>query len=352
MSKQQTELKPDIELLEMMLEDHNHVDPKWQATSYWQDIAVPLVEYFRNSVNLINFRCAPIRTGIRSVLPSNPGRKPSLTGRGAFVAGILKKIPLIGKVVKHQQELIDMSVGEHDSDFRHSLDLSYLLNKEIDPEKDVLEDKLVGNPDDVVQIGGRNYSYRLLGYQYLYCQAMKHMGNRQVGSVLELGSGYGGQAEVFLRKNVHIKYVAMDIPPWLYVAEVYLKALFPGQVLGYRETRKIDKPANLLDLMKSSRIAMVPAWKWPQLSDQFDLFWNSKSLQEMNESTSHYIDRAVGSCGHLFLHAYSTSKKGVHSPEYLREKIAASPLVKELMWEEDLYAGLNSMSAMFEKKSG
>lgn len=349
MSVQQPTIMPDRSLLELMLKDHKTIDPRWQATAYWQDIANPLCHHFSESVNIVNFRKSAIRTGIRSVLPSNPGRKPALTDKGMSVASLLKNIPFIGSLLRHQDQLINMSVAEHDNLFRQSLALSYLLLKEIDQEREVLNDFMIGNPDDIVVIDGKNYSYRLLGYQYLYLQAINRISDQKIDSVLELGSGYGGQAEVFLRKNRKLKYIAMDIPPWLYIAEIYLKAIFPGQVLGYRETREINSRTALLELMNGSRIAIVPAWKWPYLDDKYDLFWNSKSLQEMNDNAAPYIDCAVASCKRIFLHAYSTPRKDVHSPASLRELVASSLLMKEIMYEEDLYAGRGSISMMFEK---
>jgi putative sugar O-methyltransferase len=342
-------IEPDVELLDIMVNDHNNADPRWQATAYWQEIAGPLIQHFRKEENIANFRRSPIRTGIRSALPSNEGRRPSLTRPELALAGLLKKIPLLGDLFRHQEEIIEMKVGEHANLFLHSLEMTYLVVKEHDLDKDVLDDKMAGNPDDVVEINGKMFSYRLLGYQNLYNQVIKRLSAAEITSVLELGSGYGGQAEVFLRKNPKLRYVALDIPPWLYIAEIYLKALFPNEVMGYRETRQINDKTHLLTMMKDRRIAIVPAWKWPFLADEFDLFWNSKSLQEMNENADKYIANAINSCQHVFLHAYSTGKSGVHNPAYLREKVMTVPVMRELMWEKDLLAGKDSMSMLFKR---
>ncbi len=338
-------IKPDLELLDLMVREQNEVDAKWQATAYWQEIAAPLIQYFRTPEHVINFRSAPVRTGIRSETPANPGRQPFVTGPGKWAVSLLRAVPVLNRIVSVQDDLIQ----KHIETFNQNLVLSYLLLKERFGQLGVLDDAREGNPDDFVTIEGKAYSFRSLGYQNLYSQLMKQIDFSKINSVLELGSGYGGQAEVILRRNPHLKYVCVDIPPWLYIAEVYLEALFPGQVLGYRSTRLITQKAQLLEMMKGKKIAMLPAWKWALIDDEFDLFWNSKSLQEMNENAANYLQMVTKHCRSLFLHAYTSPKGKTPPPGFLRDIVMQTGAFREVLCEEDLYAGRNSLSMLFHK---
>lgn len=341
-------MRPDTELLDAMVADQAAADSQWQATAYWKEIAAPLIEHFRNPKNVLEFRSSPIRTGIRTAFPGNPGRIPTLAPKGRLAAGLLSKVPMLGKVIREQEEIQAGLVAQNSHNFRHSLDLSYMLLKEMQKGVPVLDDRMVGDPDDHVEIDGRNYSHRLMGYEYLYVRAMRSMAGAKINSLAELGSGYGGQIEVFLRKLENIKCVAIDIPPWLYIAELYLTALFPGEVLGYRETRTIKDKTALLDQMKGRRIAILPAWKVPLIMDRFDMFWNSKSLQEMNDNAQNYIDGFAGRSRRMFLHVYRPPRAGIHSPELLRQMVEKNGGMKTVLCEDDLFAEKRSVCMLFE----
>ncbi|MGD0506008.1 MAG: putative sugar O-methyltransferase [Steroidobacteraceae bacterium] len=60
--------------------------------------------------------------------------------------------------------------------------------------------------------------------------------------VLELGAGYGRDAYAILATNPGIKYVIIDIPPALWVAETYLSHQFPDlRVFRYRNFSRFDE---------------------------------------------------------------------------------------------------------------
>ena len=241
------EITPDTELLDLMLQDYAEVEPRWQATSYWREFAGPMVEYFHDPENVKHFRSAPVRTGIRSVNPANEFQRPRLRGHGPKLLAALNHMPILKGLMRYFEETQDMLIKSHESTFRHAQILSWLYLNELGKGQAVLDDMRVGDPDDGVEIEGNYYSYRSMGYQQLYLQAARYVDMRSIRSVIELGSGYGGQIEVFLRKNANTFCLAVDILPWLYIAEIYLKAVFPGQVMGYRETRNIDAKIDLLE---------------------------------------------------------------------------------------------------------
>jgi putative sugar O-methyltransferase len=98
--------------------------------------------------------------------------------------------------------------------------------------------------------------------------------------VLELGAGYGRDAYVMLTTMPRIKYVIVDIPPALWVAETYLRRQFPDRrIFRYREFvnfKDIEREFHDSDIafFLSTQIASLP-------DDLADLAVNISSLHEM-----------------------------------------------------------------------
>lgn len=98
--------------------------------------------------------------------------------------------------------------------------------------------------------------------------------------VLELGAGYGRDAYAMLATRPGIKYVIIDIPPALWVAETYLRHQFPDRrVFSYREFSTFSE---IEDEFHDSDIAFFLSTQIASLPDNFaDLVLNISSLHEM-----------------------------------------------------------------------
>jgi putative sugar O-methyltransferase len=98
--------------------------------------------------------------------------------------------------------------------------------------------------------------------------------------VLELGAGYGRDAYALLATTSGIKYIIVDIPPALWVAQTYLSHEFPGRrIFPYREFASfadIEQEFQECDIafFLSTQIAMLP-------DGLADLAINISSLHEM-----------------------------------------------------------------------
>jgi putative sugar O-methyltransferase len=98
--------------------------------------------------------------------------------------------------------------------------------------------------------------------------------------VLELGAGYGRDAYAMLATKPGIKYVIIDIPPALWVAETYLRRQFPNRrIFRYREFAnfgEIEREFRDCDIafFLSTQIASLP-------DGLADLAINISSLHEM-----------------------------------------------------------------------
>jgi putative sugar O-methyltransferase len=107
--------------------------------------------------------------------------------------------------------------------------------------------------------------------------------------VLELGAGYGRDAYALLATQPGVKYVIIDIPPALWVAETYLSRQFPKlRVFKYREFARFEEVQCEfaecdIAFFLSTQIASLP-------DGLADLAVNISSLHEMRpEQIAFYL---------------------------------------------------------------
>jgi putative sugar O-methyltransferase len=180
---------------------------------------------------------------------------------------------------------------------------------------DALNCSLAGNPEDVVTVDGRTYTFRTLYYymRYAYCCQFTDFDKLKV--IVELGSGSGKQLEVIRKLHPAINYLIFDIPPQLYVCEQYLKNVFPGSVVSYQLTREKTyrwQPS-------PGSIAVFGSWQFPLIRDlKVDLFWNAVSFQEMEpEVVANYLQYVDSNAGSVYLQQKMGGKEVAGRPGML-----------------------------------
>jgi putative sugar O-methyltransferase len=107
--------------------------------------------------------------------------------------------------------------------------------------------------------------------------------------VLELGAGYGRDAYALLATQPGIKYIIVDIPPALWVAETYLRRQFPNRrIFRYREFANFE---DVESEFRDSDISFFLSTQIAKLPDGLaDLAINISSLHEMRpEQISFYF---------------------------------------------------------------
>ena len=175
--------------------------------------------------------------------------------------------------------------------------------------------------------------------------------------VVELGSGSGKQVEVIKKLHPTTRFLLFDIPPQLYVCEQYLKTVFPGQVVSYRETRDWSQLAD----PKPGQICILPNWKFPQTaSTECDLFWNAASFQEMEpDVVANYLKYVRAAAKTVFLQEKMDGKElaltpgmhGVRKQTTLRDyevglegfqRVDLSPCLLPLLSQRYLYGYYDS----------
>lgn len=100
-------------------------------------------------------------------------------------------------------------------------------------------------------------------------------------SVAELGAGSGRLAEVFGRTS-NYRYYIFDIAPALYVAQWYIKKIFPNEkIFAFRPFQSYNEIA---DELSGCRFAFFSANQIEYMPDRaFDLFITMNSLEEMRK---------------------------------------------------------------------
>jgi putative sugar O-methyltransferase len=107
--------------------------------------------------------------------------------------------------------------------------------------------------------------------------------------VLELGGGYGRLAWLFLSAYPGTRYVLVDIPPALAIAERYLETLLPDRrIFSFRRFERFEQ---IETEWSDAEIAFLTPNQLDLLPPlQLELFVNVSSLHEMApEQISHYL---------------------------------------------------------------
>ena len=146
-----------------------------------------------------------------------------------------------------------------------------------------LEEPLVGNPIKI------NYDNKIIGFdicnsllEYYAMSDVVGFSKKDTSVICELGAGYGRLAYVLMKIHPNYKYVIFDIPPALYVSQVYLSKLFPEKRIfkfrHFRNFSEIKKEYNESGLcfFTPNQLEFFP-------ENEVDVFINISSLHEMRK---------------------------------------------------------------------
>lgn len=169
-----------------------------------------------------------------------------------------------------------------------SLSHSFLTYMVYEYATRVLDPKLVpslvepkeGNPP-AVYLKDQLISQDIVNSTLEYATITRVTGTASLKRVMELGSGYGRVGYVFLKQLPGVKYIIVDMPPALYVAQRYLCSQFPERKqFRFRRFESFNEVAAELEqsdiaFLMPSQLKLLPA-KW------VDLFINISSFHEMH----------------------------------------------------------------------
>ncbi len=164
----------------------------------------------------------------------------------------------------------------------------YVEKNDVNGLLDQLSEPQEGNPPQVMR-GGRLISQDLANSLLEY-EAILHpdVDKREVRTILELGPGYGRTAYVFLMLQPGCRYILVDIPPALYVAQRYLSKVCTGRKVF--EFRPFDEFADVQSEFDGADIIFLTPNQLELLPEKsVDLFVNISSLHEMRMDQIRYF---------------------------------------------------------------
>ena len=105
---------------------------------------------------------------------------------------------------------------------------------------------------------------------------------KKKAQIAELGAGYGRLAYVFLKALPQITYTIIDIPPALYISQMYLSKVFPKETIFTFRTFKSF--TNIKNNFEKSRIRFLLPHQLEMIPKKyFDLTINISSMHEMSK---------------------------------------------------------------------
>lgn len=261
---------------ELMLEDMRAVDEMFVPSSYWRQYHGPSVDFIREH-GINDFRS---------------GRFPQWSAIFAFVNPYVRRVEeLLAQLSSSPPRPIDaelartlksmVALADRQNEQATWLCLEWCRGKDSLGLMSRISDSGVGSPSIAIRDDGRLYTLPFLRYCAYYLHLHSRLSMQENMHVLEIGGGYGGLCEVFLKAHPRARYVNVDLPVQTYLAQQYLSEVFQNRVIPYSETRTLDV-IDINGAPPGSIVTLCP-WQLPRVRGEFDLLVNTASFQEMSQ---------------------------------------------------------------------
>lgn len=169
----------------------------------------------------------------------------------------------------------------------------YLLKVDKDRIWEKLDEPLLGNPPGIYyqnKLISQDLANSILEFKSIFDE---YVNREQIRVIADLGAGCGRDAVAFSRLLPKLqKYLIIDIPPALALAEKYISDLFPrDKIFKFRPFTHFSQVAKEYQESKflfflPNQIELIP-------SSQVDLFLNISSLHEMRLDQVRYYFRQI-----------------------------------------------------------
>jgi len=144
-----------------------------------------------------------------------------------------------------------------------------------------IEEPALGNPFKI-HLGGKLISQDIANslLEFYSIREVFSPPRSERFTIAELGAGYGRTAHVFLKAFPRCRYIIVDIPPALYVAQNYLTRIFPKRkAFRFRAFQEIGEVITEMDT--SDIVFLLPHQAEMLEKNAVHLFINISSLHEM-----------------------------------------------------------------------
>lgn len=207
-----------------------------------------------------------------------------------------------------------------------------------------IEEPREGGPFEI-RLRGKHISQDLANSALEFHSIMAPLVRRsEIRTILELGAGYGRTAYVFLTLMPGTRYIIVDIPPALYIAERYLCNQFPNRrpfrfrpFHAFEEVKQEFQNADLVFLL-SNQLDLLPA-------GCVDLFINISSLHEMRMDQIRYFFDAID---RLTTHFFYSKQWKLSTVPYEDIQIGEEDYPVKPEWEEVFHRDCNVQTQFFE----
>lgn len=294
-----TKIEYDFSLLEKMDRDHLAGPEIYRASKFWGKLNQLNVKWLKNE-GLENFKRTVNNNyfnwmvNVRSVYFRN-------VARNFFSAVIQRPGKLLLAISANIGEMYHktyVSSNTQKTYFQRKLYALYLLFLyEFVEQRDefgmftTLEEPADGNPI-VINVHGKRISQDISNsyMEYSYVRHSLGIEFSNIKTIAEIGGGYGRLSYLFHLFHQHdgIKVVLIDLPPALFVAQWYLRKVFPeAQIMGYRNFSNFSEIEQVFS--ESSICFLLPHQLEMLPKGALDLLINVSSFQEMSrEQINHY----------------------------------------------------------------
>jgi len=288
---------PD-DMLGQMMSAMKKASPLYTPSAFWEHLVAKHIEElkregfsnFKRTINMRYFNWGILGIVRHQLLPvlwrwiSRPNLSPFVAQFSNYRSSTDSKVKSFSPATAALYKIYVAMLA----DFVADSDKRGLLDKVTEPE--------IGNPF-VINHRGRLVSQDLCNSIHEFYNSTAACDPLKPGfRIAELGAGYGRLGQVYLSALPKASYCVIDIPPALYVAQLYLTKVFPGETVF--KFREFDSYEEIRAEFENSRIRFLAAQQIELLPpDQFDLFVNISSLHEMTrEQIANYLKQIDRLC--------------------------------------------------------
>jgi putative sugar O-methyltransferase len=162
------------------------------------------------------------------------------------------------------------------SDFRT---FSSASNKKYFLDLGKFSESEIGSPIEQFNIDSKKYSRSALNYLQGLAFLQKTDPLFEPRVVLEIGGGFGSLGEILAKTGpTDLKYIGVDLPPVIFIAEWYLSQIFGKENVDSLESTSVKQKIKISELKKFANLC---SFQIENLEGTIDLFVNYISFQEM-----------------------------------------------------------------------
>ena len=311
------QIDDDLSLLNLMVSDMESSSALYQPTKYWTEYTYEVIELIRK-VGLHDFRRSNERVlssfGCLDTAPSF--HFFTFLDNTNYLEEHTKKF--LGPAFKVANSLWESGVPVGPDGL--TIKNFFLMSERLADAKAMevglkplseLSISRYGNPLGYIK-NETHHTFRSIYYFNFVCFIAQFADISQYSTIVEIGSGSGGQAEILKKLFPQLTIILLDLAPQLYIAERYLCKSLPNDLIPYQETNSKDWKGPLLP----GKIYCLPLRAIEALAPEGKvLFWNAASFGEMEPNVlQNYAKHISSFSSHLFLMQMFSGKNGTNSP--------------------------------------